>query len=87
MKKITNVDDTMIHNLVKYPVWTRLRLWNLLFLYLIIEVEFGQNILQDYVSSYHLNVWFFLVNLNNIFAVVCIDFHEIVVSTRYVPIL
>ena len=28
----------------------------------------------------------FLVNLDNIFAVVCTDFYEIVVSTRYVPI-
>ena len=26
----------------------------------------------------------FLVNLNNIFAVVCTGFHEVVVSTRYV---
>ena len=28
-KKITHVDDMMIHNLVKYPVQTRLRLWDI----------------------------------------------------------
>ena len=45
----------MIHNLVKYIVQTRFRLLeNLLFLYLTNEVEFGQDFLQDYVSSYHL---------------------------------
>ena len=32
---------------------------NLLFLYLTNEVEFGQDILQNCVSSYHLHVWFF----------------------------
>ena len=32
---------------------------NLLFLYLTNEVEFGQDILKDCVSSYHLYVWFF----------------------------
>ena len=32
--------------------------WNLLFLYLTNEIEFGQDILQDCVSSYHLHVWF-----------------------------
>ena len=53
-KKITHVDDMMIHNLVKYRVQTRLRLW--VFLYLTNEVEFVQDILQDCVSSYHLHV-------------------------------
>ena len=28
-KKITHVDDMMIHNFVKYLVQTRLRLWNI----------------------------------------------------------
>ena len=32
--------------------------WNLLFLYLTNKVEFGQDILQGCVSSYHLHVWF-----------------------------
>ena len=30
-----------------------------LFLYLTNEVEFGQDILQDCISSYHLHMWFF----------------------------
>ena len=56
-KKITHVDDMMIHNVVKYLVQTRLRLVrNLLFLYLTKEVEFGKDILQDCISSYHLHV-------------------------------
>ena len=33
--------------------------WKLLFLYLTNKVEFGQDILQSCVSSYHLHVWFF----------------------------
>jgi hypothetical protein len=33
--------------------------WNLLFLYLTNEVEFGQDILQGCVSSYYLYMWFF----------------------------
>ena len=41
-KKITHVDDMMIHNLVKYLVQTRLFL---LFLYLTNKVDFGQSIL------------------------------------------
>jgi hypothetical protein len=49
--------------------------WNLLFLYLTNEVEFGQDILQGCVSSYHLHMWF-LVNLDDFFAVVCTGFHE-----------
>jgi len=28
----------------------------------------------------------FLVNLDDFFAMVCMDFHEVVVCTRYVPI-
>ena len=56
---------------------------NLLFLYLINEVEFGQNILQGCVSSYHLHVWFFC-NLDDFFIVICTSFHEIMVCTRYV---
>ena len=82
IKKIIHVDDMMIHNIIKYLVQTRLRLWdikrtnfkpescpadlfdnflawNLLFLYLTNEVEFGQDILQSCVSSFHLHVWFF----------------------------
>ena len=39
--------------------------WNLLFLYLTNEVEFENDILQDCISSYHLHVWFFLMNLDN----------------------
>ena len=57
----------------------KLSIWfvrNLLFLYLINEVEFGQDILQGCVSSYHLHMWFFLVNLDDFFAVVCMGFHE-----------
>ena len=87
-KKITHVDDMIIHNLIKYSVQTLLHLWdikitnslqisrNLLFLYLTNEVEFGQDILQDCVSSYHLYVWFFFVNLDDFFTVVCTSFHE-----------
>ena len=50
IKKITHVDDMMVHNLVKYIVQTRLRLLDIkitkfLFLYLTNEVEFGQDIL------------------------------------------
>ena len=52
-EKIAYIDDMMIHNLVKYLLQTQLRL---LFLYLINEVEFGHNILQGCVSSYHLHV-------------------------------
>ena len=50
----------MIYNLVKYFVQTRLQPEScpddLLFLYLTNEVEFGQDILQGCVSSYHLHV-------------------------------
>ena len=55
-KKIIHVDDMIIHNIVKYLVQTRLRLWDL-----INEIEFGQDILQGCVSSYHLYIyiWFF----------------------------
>ena len=53
-KKITYVDDMMIHNFVNYSVQTRLEICY--FLYLTNEVEFGHDILQDYVSSYHLHV-------------------------------
>jgi hypothetical protein len=67
-------------NLVKYLVQTRLYLWdikitNFLFLYLTNKVEFGQDILQDCVSSYHLHMCF-LVNLDDFFAMVCMGFHE-----------
>jgi hypothetical protein len=48
----------------------------LLFLYLINEFDFGQDILQGYVSSHYLRVWFLLVNLDDFFAVVCIGFHK-----------
>jgi hypothetical protein len=48
---------------------------NLLFLYLTNEVEFGQNILQGCVSSYHLHMWFFWVNLD-FFAMVYTGFHK-----------
>ena len=48
---------------------------NLLFLYVINEVEFGQDILQGYVSSYHLYVWFF-VNLDDIFVTICTSFRK-----------
>ena len=41
--------------------------WNLLFLYLTNEVEFGQDILQDCISSYHLHVWFFLGEFRRLF--------------------
>ena len=53
-KKITHVDDMMIHNFVNYSVQTRLEICY--FLYLTNEVEFGHDILQDCVSSYHLYV-------------------------------
>ena len=59
---------------------------NLLFLYLIDVVEFGQDILQGCVSSYYLYAYFFLMNLDDPFSVVCMGFHEVVVSTRYVPL-
>ena len=102
LKKITHVDDMMMHNFVKYLVQTRFHLWNIkrtnfkpescpndlleiYYFYLTNEVEFGQDILQDCVSSYHLHVWFFLMNLDNFFVVVCMGFHEVVVCTRYVP--
>jgi len=52
-QKITHVYDMMIHDFVKYLLKTRL---HLLFLYLTNEVEFGQDILQDCISSYHLHV-------------------------------
>ena len=61
-KKIIHIDDMITHNFAKYLLQTRLRLWDiriLLFLYLTNEVEFGQDIFQDCVSSYHLHVWFF----------------------------
>ena len=102
LKKITHVDDMMMHNFVKYLVQTRFHLWDIkrtnfkpgscpndlleiYYFYLTNEVEFGQDILQDCVSSYHLHVWFFLMNLDNFFIVVCMDFHKVVVCTRYVP--
>ena len=52
-KKITRVDDMIIHNLVKYIVRIRIHLWdikiinfkNLLFLYLTNEFKFGKYIL------------------------------------------
>ena len=59
--------------------------WNLFFLYLTDEVEFGQDILQCCLSSYHLYVWFFC-EFRLFFVIVCTDFHEVVVCTRYVPI-
>ena len=59
--------------------------WNLLFLYLTNEVEFGQVILQGCVSSYHLHVWFFWVNLDDFFAVVCMSFHEVCGLHWYIP--
>jgi hypothetical protein len=43
--------------------------------YLTNEIKFGQDILQDYVSSYHMHVWFF-VELGQLFIVVCMDYHE-----------
>ena len=58
--------------------------WNLFFLYLTDKVEFGQDILQGYVSSYHLDMWFFF-NLDDFFVMVCTSFHEVVVCTRYIP--
>ena len=87
IKKITHIDDIMIHNLVKYLVQTLFRLWDIKItnFYLTNEVEFGQYILQDCASSYHLHVWFFWVNLDNFFAMICTNFHKIMVSTRYVP--
>ena len=88
-KKISHIDDMMIHNFVKYLVQTQFRLWdikitnhldnllawNLLFLYLTNEVEFGQDILQGCVSSYHLHVCFF-VNLDDYFAMIYTGFHK-----------
>ena len=53
-KKITHVDDMMIHNLIN--ILSKRFVRNLLFLYLTNEVEFGQDILQGCVSSYHLHV-------------------------------
>ena len=88
IKKITHIDDIMIHNLVKYLVQTLFRLWDVKItnFYLTNEVEFGQDILHDCISSYHLHVWFFLMNLYDLFAVVCTGFYEVVVCTRYVPV-
>ena len=54
-------------------------------IYLTDGVEFGQDIVQDCVSSYHLDVWFFLVILDDFIAVVCMSFHEVMVCTRYIP--
>jgi hypothetical protein len=59
LKKITQVDDMMIHNLVKYLVQTRLQTQSCKIFcpnLTLFEVEFGQDILQGCVSSYHLHM-------------------------------
>jgi len=48
----------------------------LLFLYLTDEIEFGQYILQNCVSSYHLYVCFFFMNLDDFLTMICTNFHE-----------
>ena len=50
----------------------------MLFLYLTNEVEFEQDILQDCVTSICV---LFLVNLDDLFSVVCKGFYEVMVST------
>ena len=68
----------------KFQIW-KLSRWfvrNLLFLYLTNEVEFGQDILQGCLSS---TCVIFLLNLDDFFYVICTDFHEFMVCTRYVP--
>jgi len=66
----------MIHNIVKYLVQTRLRLWELLlFSYPTNEVEFGQDILQCCVSSI-IYMSDFLVNLDDFFVIVYTGFHK-----------
>jgi hypothetical protein len=76
IKKITYVDDMMIHNLVKYLVQTRLsdlkfvvfishkrsRVWTRYFTRLCIIIS----------STYVI----FLVNLDDFFTVICTGFHE-----------
>ena len=85
MKKITHVDDMMIHNLVKYLVQSRLSfvryknnkfhkrslVWTGYFTRLCIIVS----------STFVI----FFMNLDDFFVVVCTDFHKCLVSTRYVP--
>jgi hypothetical protein len=61
-KKITYVDDMMIHNLVIFISHKRSRVWTRYFTRLCIIIS----------STYVI----FLLNLYDFFAVVCTDFHE-----------
>ena len=87
MKKITHIDDMMIHNLVKYLVQTQLRLWDLLLSGQLVGLKFV--ILISHKRSWVWTWYFarlciiisstyviFFVNLDDFFAVVCMNFHE-----------
>ena len=93
-KKITHLDDMMVHNFIKYLIQTRLRLWDIKR-----TNFFGEFVI--FISHKRSRVWtkyftklfiiisyiyvIFLVNLDNFFGMVCTDFHKIIVCARYVP--
>jgi len=99
-KKITYVDDMMIHNLVKYLVQTRLHLSDKNNKFLTNHLDTGLKFVL-FISHRRNRVWTifykvvyhhiiymcdFFVNLDDFFTVVCTGFHEVMVCTRYVPL-
>ena len=72
-KKITHVDVMMIHNLV----------WLEICYFYISQTKSSLDKIF-YKIVYHLHVWFFN-EFRQLFTVICMDFHEIMVCTKYVP--
>ena len=72
----------MIHNLVKNFVQTRLRLC---YFYISQTKSSLDKIFYKIVYHYIIYMCDFLMNLDDFFVMVCTDFHEVVVCTRYVP--
>ena len=79
IKKITYVDDMMIHNLVKYIVQTRLRFWDILKFVIFISHK-RSRVWTIYFIKLCIIISstcvIFFVNLDEFFAIVCTDFHE-----------
>ena len=90
IKIITYIDDMMTHNLVKYLVQTRLRLWDIKIINFksescpddLLEIcyfyikQMKSNLDKIfYKVVYHLHVWF-LVNLDDFFTMTYTNLHE-----------
>ena len=100
IKKITHIDDMMIHNFIKYFVQTRLHLWDIKIT--IFKSESCQDdLLVIFISHKRSRVWtkyfarlciiissicvILLVNLDEFLLWFARVFTKIAVSTRYVP--